>query len=95
MASYIKKVLNLPKMEKETSKRSYSEAFGDDEKSPISILMEYSIQAIQAIFIFIIISIKNLYNRNKSKNTRQKNSHIINGLITQRHARVKKDSVVQ
>ena len=42
MASYIKKVLNLPKMEKETSKRSYSEAFGDDEKSPISILMEYA-----------------------------------------------------
>ena len=29
-------------MEKETSKRSYSEAFGDDEKSPISILNEYA-----------------------------------------------------
>ena len=41
MASYIKKVLNLP-IEKETAKRSYSEAFGDDEKSPISILNEYA-----------------------------------------------------
>ena len=41
MASFIKK-LNLSNLEQKTSKRSYSEAFGDDEKSPISILMEYA-----------------------------------------------------